>query len=118
LYSGVVKDIVFIGSSGDDLRSFPLEPRQRAGYQLYMIQMGLEPLDWKPMPSIGPGCAEVRVRSARDAYRVLYVASVGNAVYVLHCFQKKTRQTAKADLDLAKQRHKQMIELTRGKRAR
>jgi phage-related protein len=82
-----------------------------------MVQMGLEPLDWKPMASIGPGCAEVRVRTGRDAYRVLYVATVGDAVYVLHCFQKKARQTAKADVDLAKQRYKQMTELTRGKGA-
>lgn len=44
--------------------------------------MGLEPVDWKPMASVGPGCCELRVRTARDAYRVLYVASVGDAVYV------------------------------------
>jgi phage-related protein len=113
-----VKDIVFIGSSGEDLRSFPLEARQRAGHQLYMVQMGLGPLDWKPMASIGPGGVEVRVRTAHDAYRVLYVASVGDVVYVLHCFQKKTRQTAKADMELAKQRYNQMKELTRRKGAR
>lgn len=113
-----MKDIVFIGGSGEDLRSFPTDARQRAGYQLYLVQMGLEPLDWKPMASVGPGCCEVRVRTARDAYRVLYVASGGDAVYVLHCFQKKTRQTAKADIDLGRQRYRQMTELTRGGEAR
>jgi phage-related protein len=67
------------------------------------------------MPSIGPGCREIRVRVDREAYRVVYVASIGDAVYVLHCFQKKTRQTAKVDVDLAKQRYKQAIEIVRAK---
>lgn len=93
-----------MGSSGDDLRRFPLEARQRSGYQLYLVQTGVDPSDWKSMASIGAGCREIRVRTARDAYRVIYVATIGDAVYVLHCFQKKTRQTVKADIDLAKQR--------------
>ncbi len=114
LYTHIVKDIVFVGGSGEDLRSFPLDARQRAGYQLYLVQMAQEPLDWKPMASVGPGCCEVRVRTAHDAYRVLYVASVSDAVYVLHCFQKKAHQTPKADIDLGRQRYRHMIELTRG----
>ena len=66
-------------SSGALVRppGLPHGRRQRAGYQLYLVQMGLEPLDWKPIASVGPGCCEVRVRTARDAYRVLYVASIG-----------------------------------------
>ena len=110
-----MKDVAFVGVSGDDLRCFPAVARQRAGYQLYLVQMGLDPTDWKPMPSIGPGCSEIRVRVDRGAYRVVYVASIGDAVYVLHCFQKKTRNTAKADVDLAKQRYKQAIEIVRAK---
>lgn len=82
--------------------------RQRAGYQLYLVQVGLSPTEWKPMPSIGMGCREIRVRVAGDSYRVIYVASIGDALYVLHCFQKKTQRTTKMDLDLAKQRYKQV----------
>ena len=104
---------MFIGGSGDDLRSFPVAARQRAGYQLYLVQMGLDPSDWKPMTSIGAGCREIRVRAATDAYRVVYTATLGDAVYVLHCFQKKAQRTAKADIDLAKQRYKQMTEIIR-----
>jgi phage-related protein len=114
LYAQVVKDVVFVGGAGDDLRSFPLDARQRAGYQLYLVQMGLDPSDWKPMPSIGPGCREIRVR-APGAYRVVYVAAIGEAVYVLHCFQKKARQTTKADIDLARQRYTQVTEMARAK---
>jgi phage-related protein len=109
-----MKEIAFIGGSGEELRTFPGVARQRAGYQLYLVQVGADPTDWKPMRSVGPGCREIRVRAEGDAYRVVYVASIAEVVYVLHCFQKKTRQTAKADLDLAKQRYRQVIESTRG----
>jgi phage-related protein len=110
-----VKDVVFVGGSGDDLRSFPVVARQRAGYQLYLVQMGLDPTDWKPMPSIGSGCREIRVRADRDTYRVIHVASIGDSVYVLHCFQKKSQQTTKADVDLAKQRYRQVADRLRTK---
>jgi phage-related protein len=110
-----VKDVVFVGGSGDDLRSFPPVARQRAGYQLYLVQMGLHPSDWKPVTEIGAGCREIRVRTDREAYRVVYVATIGDAVYVLHCFQKKTQRTAKADIDLAKQRYKTMTEVIRAR---
>lgn len=109
--------MVFVGNSGDDLRSFPLDARQRAGYQLYLVQAGVDPTDWKPMPAIGTGCREIRVRTGRDAYRVVYLATIGDAVYVLHCFQKKTQRTAKSDIDLAAQRYRQVREmLTRGEK--
>ena len=101
---------MLVGGSGDDLRGFPAVARERAGYQPFLVQMGMDPTDGKPMPSIGAGCREIRVRAEGDAYRVVYVASIGEAVYVLHCFHKKTRQTAKAEIDLAKQRYRQAIE--------
>lgn len=110
-----MKDVVFVERAGDDLRGFPLDARQRAGYQLYLVQMGLDPSDWKPMASIGPGCREIRVRAAAGAYRVVYVVAIGEAVYVLHCFQKKARQTTKADIDLARQRYTQVSEMARAK---
>lgn len=108
LYNRVVNDVVFIGAADEDLRSFPLSARQRAGYQLYLVQIGAEPTDWKPMGSVGAGCREIRVRDETGAYRVFYVATIGDAVYVLHCFQKKTHRTAKADIDLGKARYQVM----------
>lgn len=78
--------------------------RREAGYQLDQVQHGNEPDDWKPMPTIGKGVREIRIRDASGAFRVVYVAKFANAVYVLHCFQKKTQKTSKADLDLAKKR--------------
>ena len=69
--------------------------------ELRLVQRGLEPSDWKPMRSVGPGVREIRVRDSSGAFRVLYVANLADAVYVLHAFQKKTRATANRDLDLA-----------------
>lgn len=106
---------MFVGGSGDDLRDFPEVARQRTGYQLFLIQRGLDPTDWKPMVSVGPGCREIRVRAEGNAYRILYVTTIGNAVFVLHCFEKKTRQTSKSDIDLAKQRYRLATESIRAK---
>lgn len=97
-----------MGGADEELRSFPPPIRQRAGYQLYLVQSGAEPNDWKPMTTIGSGCREIRVRDDSGAYRVFYVATVGDAVYVLYCFQKKTQRTAKADLDIGKARYQAM----------
>lgn len=99
-----MKPIAFQGGSLDDLRAFPTEARREAGHQLDRVQRGLEPDDWKPMPSVGPGVREVRMRDDTGAFRVVYTATRPEAVYVLHAFQKKTQQTAKRDLDLARAR--------------
>ena len=98
------KPISFVGSALDDLRAFPIEAKREAGYQLDQVQNGLEPDDWKPMSTIGQGVREIRIREASGAFRVIYIAKFADAVYVLHCFQKKTQQTSKADLELAKKR--------------
>ena len=105
-----MKPVAFQGTSLDDLRAFPAEARREAGHQLNRVQRGLDPNDWKPMPGIGVGVREIRVRDEAGAFRVIYTANRPEAVYVLHAFQKKTPQTTKRDLDLAKAR---LWELTR-----
>jgi phage-related protein/predicted XRE-type DNA-binding protein len=91
------KPVEFRGSALDDLRAFPAAARREAGYQLDRVQHGREPDDWKPMNTIGRGVREIRIRDAAGVFRVLYVAKFDDAVYVLHCFQKKTQKTSKAD---------------------
>ena len=105
----VLKPIAFQGTSLDDLRAFSDEARRQAGHQLDRVQRGLDPDDWKPTPSIGPGVREVRVRDEAGAFRVVYLATRPDAVYVLHAFQKKTQATAKRDLDLARARLRELI---------
>ena len=99
-----IKPVEFLGDSLDRLREFPTDAKQDAGYQLDRVQHGLQPDDFKPMPSIGKGVEEIRVRDDTGAYRVIYTARLADAIYVLHAFQKKTQATSKRDIDLAKQR--------------
>jgi phage-related protein len=108
-----VKPLSFLGSSLDDLRAFPETARREAGHQLDQVQRGLDPEDWKPMQSIGSGVREVRIRDQAGAFRVIYVATRSEAVYVLHAFQKKTQATSKRDLDLNRSR---FARLSRGGR--
>jgi phage-related protein len=103
------KPVEFRGSALEDLRAFPEAARREAGYQLDQIQRGREPDDWKPMNTIGRGVREIRIRDAAGAFRVLYVAKFDDAVYVLHCFQKKTQKTSKVDLNLAAQRYRDLL---------
>lgn len=95
--------MMWLGDSRDTIRAFPDNVRQIAGFQLWRVQRGLEPNDWKPMPSVGVGVQEIRIHTGIE-HRVLYVAKFAEAVYVLHAFEKRTRQTPKDDLDLARQR--------------
>ncbi|MDF1480579.1 type II toxin-antitoxin system RelE/ParE family toxin [Extensimonas sp. H3M7-6] len=103
------KPIEFRGKSLDDLRDFPLPARREAGHQLDLVQNGQEPDDWKPMHTVGQGVKEIRIRDAAGAFRVIYVAKFADAVYVLHCFQKKTEKTSKTDLDLAAKRYRDLL---------
>ncbi len=102
------KPVCFLGDSLKCLREFPADARQDAGYQLDKVQRGEKPDDCKPMPAIGKGVEEIRVRDASGAYRVIYTARLANAVYVLHAFQKKSQATAKRDIDLARARFSEL----------
>lgn len=104
-----LKPVEFRGSALDDLRSFPVAARRKAGHQLDQVQRGDDADDWKPIPSLGSGCREIRIRDAAGAFRVIYVAKFADAVYVLHCFQKKTQKTSKTDLDLAERRYLELV---------
>jgi phage-related protein len=97
-----------MGSSLDDIKTFPAAARREIGYQLYKVQHGLEPSDWKPMAGLGHGVQEIRVHTGSE-YRVIYVAKFERAVYVLHAFMKKTNRTPKGDLNVASARLKQVL---------
>ncbi len=103
-----MKRLVWLGDSLERLREFPEDARRETGYQLERVQAGFMPADWKPMPSVGLGVNEVRVRVG-GAFRAIYVAKFAEAVYVLHAFQKKTRKTATADVALARGRFGMLV---------
>ena len=107
---GRVKAVIFRGSTLDDLRAFPASARRKAGHQLDQVQNGREPDDWKPMNTIGRGAQEIRIKDTAGAFRVIYVAKFADAIYVLHCFVKKTQKTSKTDLDLAARRYRDLMQ--------
>jgi phage-related protein len=102
-----MKPLRFIGSSLDDLRNFPDEARRAAGFELRAIQNGLEPSDWRPMPSVGHGVREIRIHVLGE-WRVIYAATFRDAIFVLHSFQKKTQKTTPQDLEVARRRYKRI----------
>lgn len=100
-----MKKLEFVGGCLDDLTDFPLEARRAAGFELWQLQCGLNPSDFKPMPAVGTGAYEIRVHVLGE-WRVIYVAKFESAVYVLHAFRKKTQKTRKEDIELAARRYK------------
>ena len=100
------KEIRWVGSRYRDLLAFPEEPRRRAGFQLGLIQAGLDPDDWKPFDSIGAGTREIRIREPDGIFRVMYVSKFVEALYVLHCFQKKTQKLEPHDRKIAETRYR------------
>jgi phage-related protein len=102
------KPIRWIGSSLDELTKFPESVRRKAGFQLRAVQSGDTASDFKPMPIVGLGVEEIRIRTD-DAYRIFYVARFAEAVYVLHAFQKKTQKISKLDIEIGQKRYQQML---------
>jgi phage-related protein len=103
------KEIRWLGSSFRDLLAFPDEPRRSAGFQLHKIQAGLDPDNWKPFDSIGAGTREIRLKDAHGIYRVMYVSKFVDALYVLHCFQKKTQKLGPLDRKIAETRYRAIL---------
>jgi phage-related protein len=108
------KPVAFRGSALDDLRAFPDSARREAGFQLDLVQNGRDPDDWKPMTTIGQGVREIRVRDESGAFRVIYVAKFPEAVFVLHCFEKKSQRTGRQDIALATRRYRELVEELKG----
>src|SRR5580658_5651595 len=110
------KQIRWVGSSYDDLLAFPRDARKEAGFQLGKVQAGLEPTDWKPFNEVGAGTKEIRIRDAGGIYRVMYVAKFEEAIYVLHCFQKKSQATSKQDQAIAATRYRAIVNTRKEKK--
>jgi len=100
--------LVWVGSSLEDLRSFPAAVRRDIGYALYLAQIGSTHLDAKPLRGFGgAGVLEVVGDIEGKTYRVIYTVTLPNSVYVLHAFQKKAKRgiaTPRQGLDLIRAR--------------
>jgi phage-related protein len=100
------RDIVWMGDSLSVLQSFPKPVRVDLGSDLRRLQIGEKPLDSKAIKTVGPGVRELRARDRNNQFRTMYVAKKGAEIVVLHCFIKKSRTTAKIDINMAKERLK------------
>jgi phage-related protein len=105
---GNKKPIEFLGDALARLRDFPEDAKREAGFQLDRVQSGETPIHYRPMPSVGRGAVEIKIRDSDGAFRVFYVANRGDAIYVLHCFQKKSEKTDKQDIETGKQRYSEL----------
>jgi phage-related protein len=119
LYTRTVQDhrpskpVQFVGSAQDDIRDFPDDARDEIGYQIYLVQLGRTPPRAKPMSDVGNGCWEIRVHEDDSWFRAFYVASLGDAVYVLHAFEKKSNKTPKNEFETGKKRYKMALAMVK-----
>ena len=92
-----LKPVEWVGDSLKRVRALAGPVRQQVGYELELVQHDLEPSDWKPMMTVGPGVNEIRIH-VEGEHRLFYVARLRHAIYVLHVFRKKSRKTSKAPI--------------------
>ena len=112
----VPRPVVWLGTSRKNIRDFPKGAQKLLGDELQLIQFGGMPKDAKPFKGAGSGVLEIALRYASDAYRVVLALQIGNRIYVLHAFQKKSKrgvETPKRDVDLIKRRYAEARELAR-----
>lgn len=105
---GLEKALLWVGSSLNDLRAFPEDARRVAGFELRRVQQGLQPTDYKAMPTVGPGVEEIRVHTKQE-HRVFYLARFEEGVYVLHAFEKRSRKTPGRELEVGRARLQEVL---------
>ena len=109
-----MRPLVWMGNAKRNLQAFPRGAQKLIGDELQLIQFGGMPRDAKPFKGVGSGVLEIAVRFEGDAYRTVLAVQLGERIYVLHAFQKKSKKgiaTPKPDVDLIKQRYKEAKEL-------
>lgn len=101
-----LKKVEFEGDSREIIAGFPQPVRYDLGRQIFRLQEGQEPDDWRSFKTAGAGCREIRVWDETGTYRAVYVLLVANRVHVLHAFQKKSEKTAQRDVNTASERYR------------
>ena len=112
----VIRSVRWMGNSKKNLLKFPSEVMKVIGDELQFIQFGGMPKDAKPFKGVGRGVFEIAIKYDKEAYRTVLAVQLGNYIYVLHAFQKKSKKgisTPKEDVDLIKQRLKEAKEIAK-----
>jgi phage-related protein len=104
------KHVLWVGSSKKDLMAMPDEVKSAFGFALYLAQQGKKHQNAKPLKGFsGAGVLEVIEDNLGDAFRAVYTVKIAESIYVLHCFQKKSKrgiETPKQEIDLIRDRLK------------
>lgn len=109
-----MKDVIWVGDSREQVRDFPKTVRTKVGDALRVAQNGNKHPKAKPLRSVGSGVLEIAVPYDTNTYRAIYTVNIGDKIYVLHAFQKKSSfsiRTPKKEIDLIKRRLKMAIEM-------
>jgi phage-related protein len=104
-----LRPLVWMGDSRKNIREFSEDVQKSVGYALQLVQAGETPMEAKPFKGVASGVYEIVKRYDSETYRAVYAVKIGETVYVLHAFQKKSKRgikTPQADIDLIKQRYK------------
>ncbi len=105
-----MKEVIWLGDSLKQLRAFPEDIKDAVGYSLYLVQEGSIPKNTKVLKGFKPQVLELVLEGQSGAYRSVYTIKISDVVYVLHCFQKKSKQgiaTPMQEIEMIKQRLKQ-----------
>jgi phage-related protein len=110
----VLRHLLWMGNSKRSIQAFPRGAQKIIGDELQLTQFGGMPKDAKPFKGLGSGIFEIAVQFIGDAYRTVVAVQLGEKIYVLHAFQKKSKKgiaTPKREVDLIKQRYAEAKEL-------
>ena len=108
LETPVLRPLVWMGNTKRNLQAFPKGAQKIIGDELQLIQFGGMPKDAKPFKGVGSGVLEIALRYDAEAYRTVLAVQLGEKIYILHAFQKKSKkgiETTKHDVNLIKQRY-------------
>jgi phage-related protein len=106
-----MKKLAWLADSRATVRSFPAGVQDDIGYALYAAQLGEMSPKAKPLHGLGSGVMEIVANDESGTWRAVYTVSIGELVYVVHAFQKKSKvgiATPKSEMDVVRQRLKQL----------
>jgi phage-related protein len=106
-----MRSLTWLADSRSNVRSFPASVQDDIGYALYVAQLGAMSPKAKPLKGLGGGVMEVAASDTSGTYRAVYTVSIGDSIYVIHAFQKKSKAgiaTPKSEMELVRQRLQQL----------
>ena len=106
-----MKKLTWLVESRANVKAFPASVRDDIGYALYAAQLGETSVKAKPLHGLGAGVIEIAVHDASGTYRAVYTVSIGDSIYVIHAFQKKSKAgiaTPRSEIELIRKRLKQL----------